>query len=420
MNKKTLFAATAVSALVMIQTGIATAQSVDNNFQRDTSVGVNERAKTEYTPLGVEAGAFMIQPSVGVNVGSNDNVTYTETNKKSSSYLLLTPGFEGHSGWSRHMLEFGLETYLINYSDLSSENQANWKLYADGRYDISSRINVTGSIAHDRNTESRSSPIADPNAAKPVEVDTDGASLGVTVVGNRLRFIGTAATSKQQYHDVASVLGGTISEGYRDITFYTLGGRLDYALSPNVSLFASVEGNQRRYEQSSIADSDGSTISVGASFDLNHLARGEVRVGSFSQDYKDVSLGKLTNAYYNAKVEWFPTEITTVTGSANRSYVETRSFGATTALDTSLGLSVDHELLRNLILSASYGGDKYEFSGIDRTDNRSTFSLAGRYFMSRRLSLAVTYTHDKLTSDGAQAFRSYKDNVLQVGLMVKY
>ena len=64
---------------------------------------------------------------------------------------------------------------------------------------------------------------------------------------------------------------------------------------------------------------------------------------------------------------------------------ETTQSGASSVQDTGVGLQVDHELLRNLILSASADYDRSEFDDIGRTDDTIALGADAKYLLNRRL-----------------------------------
>jgi hypothetical protein len=427
MKKTQLLSMAAGMAIVM---GLAAAQSagaqttVDNNFGRDRSVAVNERAKTDYQPLGLRLGAFMANPQVGVALISNDNVFYDNAHKKSDIILEVTPGVEISSDWSRNALAFGVSSAIDQYGSATTVNATSWNVHANGRYDISSHANVFGALSHDDGVESRSDPFASTGGVKPTKRQFDTINMGFTLVGNRLRLIAQTTQRDESYHDVLDSHGVTVPEHLRDLTTYTGTVRVDYAISPNVSVYVNGELNRRNYDNftAAINNTKGSILSVGTSFDLDKLARGEIEVGSISQHFKyQPSIGKQSSTYVNGKVEWYPTELTTVTFNAGTNYSPAGLTGANSALTTRGGVTIDHELLRNLILSAGVGGEKFEFSGIDRTDTSQRLTLAANYFLSRRVVLNVSYGHMQLKSRGAQAYaKPFTDNSIQVGIVLKY
>ena len=368
--------------------------------------------------LGV---SFVVTPQVEGDVGYNDNVLYTQSNKKSSSFLEVLPSVEVASDWGRNALSLGATSRIDEYDSASSEDTVTWDVNAAGRLDISSAANLAANLSHESGFESRSDFVADPDAKKPMPMDTNSASANLTWVGDRLRLQGGLATSNVSYGTVASVNGGIIDDHFRDMTEDQATGRVDYAISPSVSVFIYGEANQRRYKIDPSSNSDGQILSVGTSFEIGSLARGEVELGSLNQNYKSLVGGNQSSTYFNGKVQYFPTELTTLTATANRSYSDTPSVtGGYTALNTQLGFAVDHELLRNLILKGAYEHSSYDFSGISRNDTANTVSLGARYYMNSRIYLKVGYDYEKYKSTGAQASRNFTDNAVRIGIVASY
>lgn len=414
------------AAAAALAAGSTQAQTVTNNFSRDRNTAVTDRYQPGYEPLGVKAGVWQLNPTVTVTVGGNDNIYYVPSNKEGSAIVTVSPNITGRTTWSRHELSFnaGIDSNL--YTSQSDENNTGYNLGASGRLDITSRAMVSGNVRHLTSFEPRSAYQADVEAAKPVRIDSNAAELQLTLIGNRLRFIGAVSTRTDDFKDVPRRAGfpGTpiIFQRYRDLTTNGVNARLDYAISPALSIFATAAANNRRYDTATINDSDGTVLAIGTSFDISALARGEVQLGTVTQDYKDPTVGKQKSGYVNARVQYFPTSLTTLTGTLNRDFVDYPGSGGTTrtALNTSVGLSVDHELLRNLIVSASARGQKFEFDGVDRNDTGKTITIGARYLMNRRISLDTKYSYVTYKSEGTQAFRDYNANVVMVSLTFAY
>jgi len=398
----------------------ADAQTIDNNFSRDRSTAVLERAHPEYAPLGLRLGAFNVNPSLGVGLGFNDNVFYTSTNKKADAFLELAPTVKGQTTWSRHALSFNVGAVGNWYSKQTSENATAWDALFAGRLDISSASSLSGSISHGRSYELRSSYEANPNESEPVPIDRNRIAVDLVLVGNRLKFQGGLSQTDLTYHDVTTIGGAPLPMSYRNFKTSIATARADYAISPSISVFLATEANQRRYDVSTKNDSDGLILAVGSSFELGALVRGTVQLGTIQQDYKNLAVGKVSSGYANAKVEWFPTEITTVTGTISRSYYDTPT-SATTATPTlysSTAIVVDHELLRNLVLSAGLKFSTYEPKSINRKDRSHSLDLGARYLVNRRVTLVAGYGYEKYTSKGSA--RNFTDNSAKVSVLLQY
>jgi hypothetical protein len=85
-------------------------------------------------------------------------------------------------------------------------------------------------------------------------------------------------------------------------------------------------------------------------------------------------------------------------------------------LRSDVGVSVDHELFRNLLLNGriNYQNDDYE--GIDRTDNRFDVGAGVRYLLNNNAYLGGSYTLTRRNSDGAFATGGFTRNLFLIRL----
>ena len=97
-----------------------------------------------------------------------------------------------------------------------------------------------------------------------------------------------------------------------------------------------------------------------------------------------------------------------------RTIEETTSTGASGYFRTDFDASVDHELLRNLILSARAGAGLQEYEGIDREDELVRFGLSGKYLLSRNFYISLGYEFTQRESDVAG--EDYDKNVVMLRL----
>ena len=81
---------------------------------------------------------------------------------------------------------------------------------------------------------------------------------------------------------------------------------------------------------------------------------------------------------------------------------DTGVFTSPSALATTYRAEVDHELRRNLILSAHAGFTDYDYQEIDRTDEMSNIGVAAKYKMNKRLHVSMLFArHLAWDSSGA-------------------
>jgi hypothetical protein len=118
-------------------------------------------------------------------------------------------------------------------------------------------------------------------------------------------------------------------------------------------------------------------------------------------------------------LEWLPTQLTTVTLSAVRDVQDSAVPGAPAYLSTNLRARVDHELLRNVILSGQLGWGRDEYTGISRVDERKSAGLAASYLINRTLGVSATYDYQEQENKKGGG-NNFKDNKVGVTLTVQY
>lgn len=419
---------TAVSSLCLcLMVAPVMAHADTSLFARDRNAPVGTRIPASYEPLGINIGAFNLRPLVEFGLEANDNVLYSNTNTKSSAIFSVAPSFTLNSNWGRHALSAALGTTYSNYTSASSENTLEANASVGGRYDIQGDSNLFAGANISQNYEPRYDPFfpLDPTkrlneAAKPIKYNTTFTNAGFVAVANRLRFKGEADYTKFDYFDVKSINGSMIDQDYRDYASVELSGRVDYAVSPDTSVYVVYTGNHRDYRVDNTRNSHGYDYGLGASFDLTSLVTGEVQYGYLHQTYKNPLFKPTKGPSFAGKVQYFPTRLMTITLKTAKAVEETPQLTASGYLDTDTFIGVDHELLRTLILSASYDHTSDKYEGIDRHDKRGVLSLGGHYFLSRNLTLKAYYSHSEFKSVGTASYPGYKDNALRVSLDVQY
>lgn len=403
------------------------ANAPQNNFDRSKNTAVAQRPHEGYEAKGLPLGGFTLYPKLVASVIHDDNIYVKPTNETDDVIWRVAPDLALVSDWSRHSLSAYARGSLNRYQDSKDENYDDYTVGADARIDVqrSSRITAGANYAH--LTEPRSSPNSPTAAISPTEYDMTGAYLGGQKEFNRLRLTGQFDYKKFDYEDARKPGVGPasiIEQDDRDRTITSVLGRLDYAVSPDTALFMEISRNKREYDLSlpvvAISrDSDGGQALVGANFELGTLTRGEIAIGYIQQDFDSLALKDIEGFGARAQVEWFPTQLTTVTLSAVRSVEDSAVPGTGGYLSSNLNARIDHELVRNVLLSANagYGIDKYEEIG--REDRRISAGLNATYLVTRNVGLTVGYAYAERDVKKGTA-DPYKDNKLQAGVTLQF
>lgn len=420
----------AAAALALFGGSEASAQSIGaaqdrmaDLFARDRAVAVRDRPQPAYDALGIRTGGFTVFPRLPFDILHDDNVFADDDDRQAATTLRLRPEIVAKSNWSRHALQAQARAAIDRNLDFDSENTTDWSLGTAGRLDVVRGANFVAGADYAKAHEARTAAGADPITQRPVAFELTSASLGAERTRGRLRVSARADVHRYDYRDGFGETGAVIEQDDRDRTVFTLTGRADYALSPATAIFLQVTSDDRDYDRIAgrpLRTSSGYQTLAGVDFELGALVRGEMAAGYIRQDFEDAAFGDLDGFGGRAKLSWFPTQLTTVTAAAARTVEDTGVIGSAGALRTDLSLSVDHELLRNLILTAqaTYADDAY--NGLARTDTRFGAGVSAAYRINRRYGFTASLTWLDQSSSGAAQGPSYGNTRLYVGSTVQF
>jgi len=403
------------STLAFAADNTADAAAASSAFSRQRNVSVRERPRPDYEALGTHLGGFILFPKLTGEVLSDDNIFAQPTGEKSDTIFSIRPSLQLQSQWSRHSLQLSADLNRSEYADFKSESSTAYSATAAGQYDVDRFAYLKLEVGHARRIEGRSEIEAAGTSSKPIRYDVDHVTLNGSKQFNRLRLVASADLTTYDYRDAVSNAGLPIDQDFRDDDISTYSLRADYAISPDTFVFVKATYNQHSFDVGFPTipvnrDSDGYELTAGADFDLTNLMRGQIEVGYLKQTYDAAQFGSFSGAQVRGKVEYFPTQLTTVTLLASRNVQDSGIAGAAGYLSSAAGLQVDHELLRNVILTARGDYERATYRGITRKDDRYNVSLGGTYLVNRNIGLSLTYNYLNQSSSGASAGFEFDDN----------
>ena len=167
-------------------------------------------------------------------------------------------------------------------------------------------------------------------------------------------------------------------------------------------------------------DSEGSSYLVGINTDLSNLIRGELIVGYLQQDYDDPALKDAKGLALEGNIEYFATPLTTVTLGARRRVEETLTTGASSYMATAANVRIDHELRRNILLTAGVGMLNRNFQGMSRDDDLLQADAGARFLLNRRMELGARWRYERQQSSGPVADPEYDANRFVVSAAVRF
>lgn len=361
---------------------------------------VGERPRPDYDPLGMRAASFLIFPAADFDATYNSNVFATRAGTKSDLYGSLRPSINVLSDWNSNALVFHADGELRRYANLVSENQSNGEAAVSGRLDQAYNVFFTGGAGYKRAHEDRSSPDSTFNQKNPTEYQVASGRLGYVHESGTVGFRLDGGNDSYWYSNGHTNTGATVPETDRNRNELGLTPRVSYEFIPGYHAFIKAPLNDRIYDSSRDQNgfkrnSHGYEIDAGTAVGLGEIVNGEVFAGYFQQTYDDNRLKSPSGVTFGGNVLWNITELTSIKGAVSRSVQElTPNLApASSYVSTDASVTIEHELLRNIILALTgvYSNDAYQ--GITRTDNLYQGTFGIRYLMNRNLWLALEATY---------------------------
>jgi hypothetical protein len=394
---KLALAACAVSmpsmAMAQRETSVLIEPIVPPDYDRGRNVSVLERERPDYQPIGIRRGGFLIYPSLRTEVGVTDNVLLSATNRDADAWISVEPSIAANSDWSRHQIRATASGQFQRFLDTPRRNQNGFEVGVLGRYDYGSRYSLTGEAQLSREYESPLTGAVDADIAVLSSYLRSFFSVRGEYQQDRMRARLIVDRTAVTFSDID--LGTSIrDQSDRDRVMTRIGTQFEFARTPSFSYYGRATVGLIDYSRNTLLngapnrDARSYRAVAGVSFDIPGRFRGALGAGISHLDYDLAFYSNVTGLSVEGQIEYFPSELTTVGLVASRTIEDSNVSSARAFFDNRLRLTVDHELLRNLILSGTT-----EFGRLDYIDSPLStgvvrFAARARYLSSPSLELA--------------------------------
>lgn len=404
---------------------VSASPTAGTQFDRQRTQAVNQRVQAGYEEVGLTADGFAIYPRLKLQTGYDDNVRAVQDGGDSDIGFAVEPSVRAVSTWARHQLGLTASATATRFAKLKTENTETFALQGEGRFDAGDEIKLFGYGGYRRDVERRSAPGALRNSIRPAVYNTATVGAQLTWQGNRLRLAATGSAARIDYRDIATFEGFRYDSRELDRKRYQVGLRADYAVTANLAVLVSGTINKIDYNPPSTSvtpdrSARRAELLAGVSFEFTDLLRGEVAVGYINQNFSSGVIRDFSGLGGRAQLEYFPTRLTTVVFEASRTLQDAGNPLAPSYRRTRVGLRVDHELYRYVIVSgfADYETDRFQLPS--RTERRPHAGLSGQYLIDRHATAFARYDHLRVTTRPTEIGRRLTDNAISVGVLLKY
>lgn len=361
---------------------------------------------------------WVIIPGLSIGLGYDSNLFATPDDPDGDLYLALSPSLRMRRAGRWGDLTLDASATDTRYRHRDGEDSLDYRFDASGNAYVTSTAKFFGGLGMGRSHEDRTSP-DDVFGVEPTRFDEANAHLGFSRRGPKWSARIGGTFQKMRFEDVLDADGHLINNQDRDRDVIGMGVRVGYALVPEADLFVQGTLDDRRYQwrlddAGFNRESSGDSWMVGLATRGPGKVEGEVYVGQLSHRFDDPRFDDVREATVGASLRWRVTPATMVSASLDRVVYDTTIPGASSYLDTSLGLRVNRTFNDRLSARAGLVFARSEFNGIDRTDDVANPSVGLSYRITRQVQLDADYRLLQRRSDLASA--EYDRHAFFVGL----
>jgi hypothetical protein len=403
----------------------STTQDVDLSVQANRSMPVQERLRPGFDAIGIPIGSVLVFPRVTASLAATDNVFARDGDREGD--VTARGGFDvevrSDTADTRSFVVYAAalqDTYFRN----GGENATTGRVGGRGTvsYAREGQVELAAELRHD--VEPRTVAATAANALERAQYDYAFGSIAVQHSFNRLVLRGSLRADDVSFSTL-DTSDGPVALRERDYRTASGSVRVGYRVRPDITASATVNMIRRRYDLlAQVAgfdrDFDGLEALIGVQLELPGFARGEVSAGLLRQNSADPRIETVQEVGFRGRLDLFPTALTTIGLRVDRSVIDIGTIGAANGLASTAGVTVDHELLRNLILSADLAYTRETFEGLDRGDDLVGGRAEMRYLLSHMWTARLRYDLVSRASRGSNAGQTFTANAVRLEVTLQY
>lgn len=408
-------------ATVACAQDVTTAPTIGTVFDRTRSTAVADRIIPGYEPRGIAVGAFLLSPQIDAGAFAIDNVYANLDNGVKDIAFELAPSLALASQWSQNQLSLTGGETSTRYVSHGSENSDLGQVKAQGRYDLDTHLALYGYGEFRQDEVARTQPGVLQGLKRPLFYNLAGAGTRVTWTSNPVKATVAYDFRSLDYNTIEYNSGFLSPPAGLSRQQATLSASGEYALTSDLALIVLGRAeaiDYKHFDGFPVLDrsSHKAELLFGSSFEFTDFVRGEVAVGFISQRFVASELKNYSGFGGRAKIQLFPTGLTTVEFDLSRTLNEADNPLDSNFTMTAATIKVDHELYRNVILTPSITYSSNNYLQIGRADTQLRIGFSARWMLDRNFTIQAQYqfVHSD-TNDFAAGLR-FNVNILSLNL----
>ena len=354
--------------------------------------GTTTAPTTGAASMQVGDSPLFFGPYIGLAAGHDDNLFLSNTDQKSSTLYVTSPGFKLDARSPNSVLQFNYQGQIGRYVESRDDDYVDHTARAQadmafgGRtflrlgYDYIRSHDPRGSTDRAISTRPDKYVLYAPSATFAFGAPGAQGRVEVYYADGHKRYINNSATT---------------AAAERDTTEY--GGALYWRVMPKTYLLAEVRQTDISYELSNPFSGYERRYYGGVSWEATAATTGTLKVGQLRRNF-DSNLPSASATSWEGLVTWAPRTYSSFDFYTSRQTSESTGLGSF-ILSEVTGVTWNHawSSALNTAVLARYQKDEYQ--GFDRTDNTKTLGFKVGYRFRRWLVFGAEYNYNQRDSN---------------------
>ncbi len=356
----------------------------------EPDVTVVSRARTGFETVGIRAGTFIIRPLVSESFGFESNVLGT-SHPRGSTLLQTDASLDAASDNSHGTVNTGLSVSDSRYLNLASQSFTNWSARLGGTYNLD-RDTVSVLVVH-QNLAQTQRDLDVPQLDAPLPFTIDTARVNYQAIFNRLSL--TPNLQVERYSFDSGFSGNTIyDQTYRNRIVVTPGITAAYEFATRRSVVLIVRNATASFSSGTLfspkRNFNDTSILGGLDYDLDGVVRVRALIGFETRSFSSRVYQTIQAPIAEVSLIYIPTGLTTLTSTITRRIQDSSDESTAAATTLAANVRVDHELRRNILLTAGVGVSRNDYD-IGGSQSLYTANAGATYLLNRYASVGATY-----------------------------
>lgn len=353
-------------------------------------------------PIQLGGTPFYLTPYMGLAVGRDDNLFFSNVNEKSSSILLFSPGLSIEARSPHTVFQLKYQGQIGRYAQSDDDNYVDHASRAvfDVAFDRRNflRVGLDYIRSHDpRGSTDR--PVAGrPDRYRQV---APGATYAFGAPGAAGRVELYAGESDRRY------LNNRATTALSDRENREFGGAFYWRVAPRTYVLAEARANDISYRQANVGAGEERRYFGGLSWEATAATTGTLKVGRLERA-SDLTGDETSASSWEGIISWAPRTYSKFDFFTSRTTNESTGLGRF-ILSSIGGVSWNHAWSSFFSTGLDLRYQKDQYQGFNRTDEIKTVGLKAGYKFRRWLTLGAEFSHTN--RDSNQPISEYDRNL---------